>query len=166
MQICPLLQTNNHASTPLLSFLQAGCPFLPPNQQCQSTTGTESKKNNIEEWAYLSSEALSTSSKTKLPTHYFTHKCNIVFSNTSSSIKKYFKEKYWNAKNQSLKSSSGIKDKWIMNMQTLLIKCIKSNKAYPYLCTEIMKSLPTYIPNCWNAWRQYVNDTFAAVICI
>ena len=26
MQVCTLLQTNNHASTPLLSFLQAGCP--------------------------------------------------------------------------------------------------------------------------------------------
>jgi len=27
MQICTLLQTNNHASTPPLSFLQAGCPL-------------------------------------------------------------------------------------------------------------------------------------------
>jgi len=26
MQICTSLQTNNHASTPPLSFLQAGCP--------------------------------------------------------------------------------------------------------------------------------------------
>jgi len=26
MQICTLLQTDNHASTPPLSFLQAGCP--------------------------------------------------------------------------------------------------------------------------------------------
>jgi len=26
MQVCTLLQTDNHASTPLLSFLQAGCP--------------------------------------------------------------------------------------------------------------------------------------------
>jgi len=26
MQVCTSLQTDNHASTPLLSFLQAGCP--------------------------------------------------------------------------------------------------------------------------------------------
>jgi len=34
MQVCMSIQTDNHASTPPLSFLQA---FLPPNQQCQST---------------------------------------------------------------------------------------------------------------------------------
>ena len=38
MQVCTSLQTDNHASTPPLSFLQAGCPsILPPNQQHQST---------------------------------------------------------------------------------------------------------------------------------
>jgi len=32
MQVCTSLQTNNHASTPWLSFLQAGCPsFCPAN---------------------------------------------------------------------------------------------------------------------------------------
>ena len=30
MQICTSLQTNNHASTPPLSFLQAGCPYCRP----------------------------------------------------------------------------------------------------------------------------------------
>jgi len=30
MQICTLLQTNNHASTPPLSFLQARCPSCRP----------------------------------------------------------------------------------------------------------------------------------------
>jgi len=41
MQVCTLLQTDNHASNPPLSFLQAGwVPFLPPNQQRQSTEGT------------------------------------------------------------------------------------------------------------------------------
>jgi len=30
-------RTDNHASTPPLSFLQAWMPFLPPNQQRQST---------------------------------------------------------------------------------------------------------------------------------
>ena len=37
MQVCTALQTDNRASTPPLSFLQA---FLPPNQQRQSTEGT------------------------------------------------------------------------------------------------------------------------------
>jgi len=57
MQVCTSLQTDNHANTAPLSFLQAGCPschptnsvkaqfftgrmpFLSPNQQCQSTEG-------------------------------------------------------------------------------------------------------------------------------
>ena len=30
MQVCTSLQTDNHASTPLLSFLQAGCPSCRP----------------------------------------------------------------------------------------------------------------------------------------
>jgi len=30
MQVCTLLQTDNHASTPALSFLQAGCPSCCP----------------------------------------------------------------------------------------------------------------------------------------
>jgi len=38
MQICTSLQTNNHASTPPLGFI-GRMPFLPPNQQCQSTEG-------------------------------------------------------------------------------------------------------------------------------
>ena len=38
MHVCTLLQTDNHASTPPLCFF-TGRPFLPPNQQCQSTEG-------------------------------------------------------------------------------------------------------------------------------
>ena len=30
MQVCTSLQTDNHASTPLLKFLQAGCPSCRP----------------------------------------------------------------------------------------------------------------------------------------
>jgi len=33
------LQTDNHTSTPLLSFFTGRMPFLPPNQQRQSTEG-------------------------------------------------------------------------------------------------------------------------------
>ena len=40
MQVCTSLQTDNHASTPPLSFLQAGC--LTPNQQHRSTEGSDS----------------------------------------------------------------------------------------------------------------------------
>ena len=37
MQVCTSLQTDNHASTPPLSFYRL-MPFLPPNQQRQSTS--------------------------------------------------------------------------------------------------------------------------------
>ena len=39
MQVCISLQTDNHASTPPLMFFKGRMPFLPPNQQCQSTEG-------------------------------------------------------------------------------------------------------------------------------
>jgi len=40
MQICTLLQTDNHASTPPLSFLQAGCPSCHP---CKTIKRKQSK---------------------------------------------------------------------------------------------------------------------------
>jgi len=36
MQVCTLLQTNNHASTPPLSFLQAGCPSCRPTNSVKA----------------------------------------------------------------------------------------------------------------------------------
>jgi len=39
MQVCTLLQTDNHASISLLSFFTGRMPFLPLNQQHQSTEG-------------------------------------------------------------------------------------------------------------------------------
>ena len=41
MQVCTLLQTDNHASNPPLSFFTGRMPFLPPNQQRQSTEGIQ-----------------------------------------------------------------------------------------------------------------------------
>jgi len=47
MQVCTSLQTDNHASTPLLYFFTGRMPFLLPNRQRQSTEGTkvEIKRN-------------------------------------------------------------------------------------------------------------------------
>jgi len=39
MQVCISLQTDNHASTPPLKCFTGRMPFLPPNQQRQSTEG-------------------------------------------------------------------------------------------------------------------------------
>jgi len=39
MQVCISFQTENHASTPPLIFFTGRMPFLPPNQQRQSTEG-------------------------------------------------------------------------------------------------------------------------------
>ena len=45
MQVCTLLQTDNHASTPPLCFFTGRMPFLPPNQQRQSTEGIKTSQN-------------------------------------------------------------------------------------------------------------------------
>ena len=39
MQVCNLLQTDNHTRTPPLCSFTCRMPFLPPNQQRQSTEG-------------------------------------------------------------------------------------------------------------------------------
>jgi len=39
MQVCTSLQTDNHSSTPPLKVFTGRMPFLPPNQQRQSTEG-------------------------------------------------------------------------------------------------------------------------------
>jgi len=46
MQVRTSLQTDNHASTPPLSFFTGRMPFLPPNQQRQSTQGHVSNANS------------------------------------------------------------------------------------------------------------------------
>jgi len=47
MQVCTSLQTDNHASTSLLSFFTGRMPLLPPNQQRQSTEGTFTCHNDV-----------------------------------------------------------------------------------------------------------------------
>ena len=47
MQIFPSPQTDNHASTPSLSFFTGWMSFLPPNQQRQSTEGKECLSNYL-----------------------------------------------------------------------------------------------------------------------
>jgi len=39
LQVCSSLQTDNHATTPSLSFFTGWMPILPPNQQRQSSEG-------------------------------------------------------------------------------------------------------------------------------
>jgi len=49
MQVCTSIQTDNHASTPPLSFLQAGCPSCCPTNSVEAlkaTASTEAKSKN------------------------------------------------------------------------------------------------------------------------
>jgi len=43
MQVCTSLQTDYHASTPLLSFLQAGCPSCHPTNSVKALKATLSE---------------------------------------------------------------------------------------------------------------------------
>jgi len=48
MQVCTSLQTDNHTSTPpLLFFFTGRMPFLPPNQQHQSTEGKSPLQSSL-----------------------------------------------------------------------------------------------------------------------
>jgi len=46
MQICTSLKTNNHASTPPLSFLQAGCPSCHPTNSVKALKVITSHRQN------------------------------------------------------------------------------------------------------------------------
>ena len=43
MRVCTLLQTDNHASTPPLSFLQAGCPSCRPTNSVRALKANKEK---------------------------------------------------------------------------------------------------------------------------
>ena len=45
MQVCTSLQTDNHASTPPLHFLQAGCPSCRPNNSVKALKATSYSKS-------------------------------------------------------------------------------------------------------------------------
>jgi len=51
MQVCILLQTDNHASTPPLCFLQAGCPSCRPTNSVKALKAKE--LDNKAEYAAL-----------------------------------------------------------------------------------------------------------------
>jgi len=46
MQVCASLQTDNHASTPPLSFLQAGCPSCRPTNSVKALKATSIHYNS------------------------------------------------------------------------------------------------------------------------
>jgi len=46
MHVCTLLQTDNHASTSPLSFLQAGCPSCRPTNSVKALKAKKQYKTN------------------------------------------------------------------------------------------------------------------------
>jgi len=44
MQVCTSLQTDNHANTSLLSFLQAGCPSCRPTNSVKALKANRERK--------------------------------------------------------------------------------------------------------------------------
>ena len=53
MQVCTSLQTDNHASTPLLSFLQAGCPSCHPTNSVKALKAKALKAKALKANAFL-----------------------------------------------------------------------------------------------------------------
>jgi len=47
VQVCTSLQTDNHASTPPLSFLQAGCPSCRPTNSVKALKALYTQINHI-----------------------------------------------------------------------------------------------------------------------
>jgi len=47
VQVCISLQTDNHASTPQLSFLQAGCPSCRPTNSVKALKSTKIVNFNL-----------------------------------------------------------------------------------------------------------------------
>jgi len=72
MQVCTLLQTDNHTSTPPLSFFTEWMPFLMPNQQHQSAdpcTSTKIKGQLAQEIRVKTNGWMDTTDCSTLPTN-------------------------------------------------------------------------------------------------
>jgi len=52
MQVCTTLQTDNHASIPLLSFLQAGCPSCRPTNSVKALKEKGHYQSSLKTRAY------------------------------------------------------------------------------------------------------------------
>jgi len=48
MQVCTSLQTDNHASTPALIFLQAGCPSCRPTNSVKALKAQIAQQHNTD----------------------------------------------------------------------------------------------------------------------
>jgi len=48
MQVCTSFQTHNHASTPPLGFLQAGCPSCRPTNSKKNNNNKNNKKYTVQ----------------------------------------------------------------------------------------------------------------------
>jgi len=90
MQVCISLQIDNHASTPPLKFFTGRMPFLPPNQQRQSTEGkthSESNCKNILQYFffyidyYAQFTLLARHDKTVLSVSCLAWRCELAFTN-------------------------------------------------------------------------------------
>ena len=53
IQICTSLQTDNHASTPLLSFLQVGCPSCCPTNRVKALKAITDMHQNVVYWTRI-----------------------------------------------------------------------------------------------------------------
>jgi len=58
MQVCTSLETDNHASTPPLSFLQAGCPSCLPTVFLSVLCLHLNEKNSIKNWCSKEEEII------------------------------------------------------------------------------------------------------------
>jgi len=50
MHVCTSLQTDNHANTPALSFLQAGCPSCRPTNSVKALKAILAFSQHNKEW--------------------------------------------------------------------------------------------------------------------
>ena len=73
MQVCTSLQTDNHASTPPLCFLQAGCPSCRPTNNVKALKAKEHNRKTV--------------TKFQSESHYITL---VVFSRAKYSRNKFF----------------------------------------------------------------------------
>ena len=53
MQVCTSLQTDNHASTPPLSFLQAGCPSCRPTNSVKALKALTTERQTDKTVGYI-----------------------------------------------------------------------------------------------------------------
>ena len=163
MQVCTLLQTDNHASTPPLSFLQAGCPSCRPTNSNGQYNGKAATSNATKEnsefscfWRWIQSGK--PVSKRPNPHHLtHTHTRLTALCLDRAGVAKYYRIAWWTATNTS--ASCYVEILWV---RVIFSGCFRCPRYLPVFTSGYVSTGHLTWVWIWRVW--HVNNNCKIII--